>query len=465
MSERHPVKGISRRALLAGALATAGCANLPPPPRPPLRQLYAATASSPEQPPLIVVPGTFGSRLRDTATGRFIWPGSSAKLLLSDYDEIELAIDPDSLEPLPSTVVSAGIFDNGMGRDFYGKLLHTLQEAGGYQLRRPGVPPDAGERNLYIYDYDWRADSVVAVLGLHALIERIRADYGNPHLKVDIVAHSHGGLLARYYARFGTAPLPETGMPAALCQGADAIRRLITLGTPNLGTIQPVLSHIRGEEIGLRHIQPDVIATCMVVPQLMPHDDVPWLIDVAGRVRPGSVYDAETWRRLGWSVFDPGVKRRAIARHGGGAAGSAYVETLQRYFAKTLARGRAFSNALESPAPDCDIAPYVFGADCTPTLARLVIEYVDGRAVARERVSEIVGPMRGVDYQARMFQPGDLVVTRESLLGRCTSVDSPNCTVKDALHIQHSVFLCEEHQALTGNLSFQNNLLYVLLST
>lgn len=461
MNEARPHARLSRRALLTSALAAAGCSSAP---RPPLRALYAATPTSPEQPPLVIVPGAFGSRLRDNGTGRIIWPGSNAQLLFSSYDDLEVPIDPDSLEPAPSTVGPAGLFENGMGRDFYGKLLDTLQAAGGYRWRQPGDQPEAGERNFYVYDYDWRQDGVAAARGLHALIERLRDDYQNPHLEVDIVSHSNGGLVARYYARYGTAALPENELPCATCEGAASIRRLVTLGTPNLGTIQAALSHTRGEEIGLRHISPEVVASCIGVAELMPHDSMSWIVDVRGEPIPRSIYDAETWRELRWSIFDPRVRERAITRHGGGAEGRRYLETLERYFAKSLRIGRAFSNALAAPAPEADVAPYVFGADCTPTLARLVVEYVGGEAIAREAPAEIVHTVPGVDYRALMFQPGDLVVTRESLLGRCTSVDSPNCAVRDALRIRHSVFLCEEHQSLTGNASFQNNLLYTLLS-
>ena len=464
MSTPTPRTGISRRILLGGALGVAGCANLPPPPRPPLRQLYAPTPTSPEQPPLIVVPGTFGSRLRDLATDQILWPGSSMKLVFSHYDDLEIRIDPDSLEPLPSSVVPAGLFVEGMRRDFFGKLLHTLREAGGYRLRRPGEIPEPGERNFYIYDYDWRSDNVASVNGLHELIELIRGDYGNPHLQVDIVAHSAGGLVARYYARYGTAPLPDEGLPQTWCEGPKRIRRLITLGTPNLGTIQPVLSHIRGEEIGLRKMQPDVVASCVAVAQLMPHDDVAWLVEASGRIGTASVFDVETWRHLRWSVFDPQIKQRAIARHGGGTAGRVHLETLQRYFAKCLVRGRAFTRALQIPLAECDVPPYVFGADCAQTLARVVVEHIDDRAVAHERISSIVSPVPGVDYQALMFQPGDMVVTRESLLGRCSPGGLAYCRVPSPMRNEYPVFLCEKHQSLTGNLSFQNNLLFVLLS-
>jgi len=70
----------------------------------------------------------------------------------------------------------------------------------------------------------------------------------------------------------------------------------------------------------------------------------------------------------------------------------------------------------------------------------------------------------GVDYEALMFEPGDLVVTRASLLGRRTlNVAAPRAEI-ESLTIANTVFLCEEHRHLTGNPSFQDNLLHALLS-
>jgi len=106
----------------------------------------------------------------------------------------------------------------------------------------------------------------------------------------------------------------------------------------------------------------------------------------------------------------------------------------------------------------------VFGGDCELTLARVVGERVDGRLLARERVEDISSPRGGVDYQSLMFEPGDTVVTRSSLLGRRTlNVAAPR-TEFESIEVANSVFLCEEHQALTGNATFQNNLLNTLLS-
>jgi hypothetical protein len=92
------------------------------------------------------------------------------------------------------------------------------------------------------------------------------------------------------------------------------------------------------------------------------------------------------------------------------------------------------------------------------------VEEVDGRRVARERVEDIQRPLAGVDYRSAMFEPGDTVVTRSSLVGRVTrNVAAPREGI-ESMRLAHSVFLCERHQSLTGNPSFQDNLLNALLS-
>lgn len=441
-----------------------GCVQKSPK-HPPLKELYSH-AGQHDQPPLIVIPGAFGSRLFDERTNSEIWPRSSVKLLFSSFKGLEVEIDESTLNPVTDSVKAYRVFREGLGQDFYGKILATLEEIGQYRRRYPGEPVEAGQRNYYVYLYDWRLDNVAAVKGLHELIERIRVDYGNPNLQVDILAHSNGGLLARYYARYGVTDYLDYDLSTVPMKydGASAIRRLLMVGAPNLGTLQPVLSHVRGEEIGFRKIPADVVSTISGAPQLMPHPEIPWLVDTKGDVIEADVFDIETWRNFEWSIFSPKVREKAIRRKGGGAAARRHMDILQLYLEKHLIRGKKFMLLMSRKSDERDVRPFIFGGDCDSTLARLVVEKQRSKLIAREAPELIQATSSGIDYHDVMYDPGDSVVVRSSLLGRPQGVANRPGSAIMPMNISHSVFLCEKHQYLTGNPTFQNNLLYTLFN-
>ena len=72
-----------------------------------------------------------------------------------------------------------------------------LEQAGGYRLRKPGDPVESGQRNYYIFLYDWRLDNTASLGKLHEFIEQIRSDYQDSGTRVDILAHSNGGMPLR----------------------------------------------------------------------------------------------------------------------------------------------------------------------------------------------------------------------------------------------------------------------------
>ncbi|MGH8743747.1 MAG: hypothetical protein ACREUY_05650 [Burkholderiales bacterium] len=48
-----------------------------------------------------MVPGIFGSKLRNRATGKEVWPGSTLDIVFSNYQELALEINPRTLLPKP----------------------------------------------------------------------------------------------------------------------------------------------------------------------------------------------------------------------------------------------------------------------------------------------------------------------------------------------------------------------------
>lgn len=452
---------ITRRGFLASGLALAGGCS-PIPERPPLKELYQ-NYDGDNQPPLVLIPGAFGSRLRDVRSGRELWPGSDAKLLLSNYMGLEVSIDEETLNPRVDQVESYRLFEEGLGRDFYGQILKTLEQAGGYKQKQVGDPVEHNQRNFYVFLYDWRLDNTASVKGLHKFLEQIRNDYQNPDLKIDILAHSNGGMLARYYARYGVDDHLDNSKAVPNYLGAKYIRRLLLVGTPNLGTVQPVLSLTRGEDIGLRKIPTEIVATTTGAPQLMQHPSIPWLINVRGDVVDADLFDIETWRQFKWSIFNSRVRERVRQAKGGGTGGERYLSILEHYLARHLSRGRNFMMLMATQSGPEDVMPYVFGGDCEPTLVRIVVEEVRGKMMARERPEAINKPVTDIDYENLMYAPGDSVVIRASLLGRCEHSPYSRCTGINRMHLAHSVFMCEKHQTLTGNFYFQNNILHTLL--
>lgn len=107
----------------------------------------------------------------------------------------------------------------------------------------------------------------------------------------------------------------------------------------------------------------------------------------------------------------------------------------------------------------------VFGGDCDLTPARLIVEEVKGESVLRLFPGDIARPVPGVDYDALMLEPGDGLLTKASLLGRDVLDPTVPRHKWSFFPLDYSFFLCQRHDTLTTNSSFQDNLLHALLST
>ena len=435
---------------------------------PDLRRLYASGMERARVPPVIIIPGILGSRLRQRSSGHELWPGSIYNVLFS-AQSLALNIDPETLEPRADDVEAYDLFRGLLGSDFYGAIIDTLERQGGYVRGQPGRAADAGTRRYYAFPYDWRQDNVVTARKLDALIDQIRRDYGDPRLKVDIVAHSMGGLITRYYIQYGATDVLDGNEFPANFAGADKIRTAILLGTPNLGSVNVLHSLLVGHQVGWQAIPTEALATMPSVYELLPHPVTNWIVDIKGRPLERDLFFVGTWIAYQWSVFDPVVEKRVKARFPSAAEGQQYVSLLHDYFAKRIERARRFVWSLTyNAAQNAPVRLVVFGGDCTLTPARVVVERElgsapDGHAVVRLLPNAIQTPEPGVDYSRLMLEPGDGEVTKPSLLAR-QSLDPTVSRSDDVFFpLAYAFFLCVDHEHLTGNINFQDNLLNVLL--
>lgn len=450
---------------LATALAICSCSSSV---IPDLSRLYQTPAlldhshetnSSEPLPPVILIHGAFGSRLIDQETNDEYWPGNLWRILFNEYQDIALTIDKETLMPTASTLVATDFTDQVAGKDYYGAIIRTLEQAGGYRRGEPGKVPALDSRQYYLFVYDWREDNVQTARKLDDLIEQIRKDYNSSDLKIDIVAHSMGGMITRYYLRYGREDVLDDNDFPVNGHGFQRVNKVILLGTPNLGSVSAVLEVLQGLKVGLNRIPSHVMLTWPSTYQLFPHAINNSMITLDGKILDRDFFDTKIWQRFEWSIFNPQNRELIIDEKG-----EDYYNLLTLYFNKQIERARRFAWSLSVPTTESAIQYIVFGGDCELTPARLLVEEVDGESMVRLFPDEIENPINSIDYDILMLEPGDGRVTKPSLFAR----DALNPTIPRHRYshfpLDYAMMLCESHATLTGNIHFQDNLLNILLS-
>jgi pimeloyl-ACP methyl ester carboxylesterase len=464
-----------RRAARAGAIlvlsaalgSAVGCA-IRAEMRPDLSRVYRSSAKP--RYPVILIPGVFGSRLRDAGTGRVVW-GRAASFFMrlyrpwdADMDLLDLPLDADNPLDNRDRLEPAGVFDEVAGHEYYARVLNTLRDVGGY---RPGDihHPRAGE-NLFAFDYDWRRDAAETARLLSDAIERILAARGEPDGQVDLVGHSLGGLVARYYVLYGGEDVLGSDAPAPSYSGARHVHTVVYLGAPNAGTLDAFRSLVEGTRIG-RWLPAQAVFTMPAAYELLPHPGEEIIVDSSGEPLHADIFDVATWEKFGWSALDPErlaeLRSRLMKEHGEREGEKRFTEEkdrLRRFAGWALGRARRFIGALEAGDARKDPVRYVaFGGDCRPTPARAVVLFDGSRHTTHFDPKTLPKELRTPRVDLLMLEPGDGSVTRASLLG----AHAGGAPGDGSFRLSSAMFLCESHRHLTENIAFQDNLLHMLL--
>ncbi len=442
--------------LVAGLLVS-GCAAAP---RADFAQLYSQRAALVGRPPLIVIPGVMGSRLLREEDRHEVWPGRLPALLTGkSFRALALPVGLRHPSTDGRALVPGGLFDQLGGRSFYSDLVRALERYGHYRC----APPESidATTDCVLLGWDWRRDFVAAAQRLGAAVDQLRRVRLDPDLRVDVIAHSAGGLVARYYVLYGQSDVLGSDVPPPADGEGHGVDRLILIGTPNFGSIAAVQQSMYGSRFPLGHVGAEVLATFPGLAELFPHPRLDWMIEADGLPAALDLFSIETWRENRVGIFAPALRDRLRHRLPGEGELGRYLRGLEAGFERSLLRGERFQRALAVPLERSEVSFYVFGSGCTATPARCLVEREGGAFVLRRRPEEVRHPLPGVDYRARMLEPGDGSVTKSSLLGWPSLVDGkPGLPV---FPITAAVFICAPHAALSSDATFLDNLFHVLL--
>ncbi len=368
--------------------------------------------------PIILLPGISRETAQVMRGGTL---GSFARLALPT-DDVALAHldDPHFQEGKAAPASVPGAFDRALrDTDVRGlqPLINDLVAEEGYVRGNPDDPRDKnypenppGERldrtrvaSLFVLYYDWRRDLAESACVVASRIARLRAETGAP--QVLLVGNSLGGVLARYYLRYGgrdavrgrDCPLGEGASAAAVNRpGAEWVRRAAFVAGPNRGSflafraLEEDFRLFGLLELGVREAAFTMPITWQLLPSAGPDGRVPLLVGPDGTEQV-ALYDLHTWVERHWLPDD----------HESGQG--------LRFAGAMLARAAAIERTLRDPSPVEDRIPRLaVGSDCRPTPARALLEE---------------GKLRFLTFRDsadasfhQVTAPGDGIVTTESAL-------------------------------------------------
>lgn len=361
----------------------------------------------PSRNPVIVIHGFLGSKLRRRTDNRQVWGsfGTLDIVLGLDRQQIRdlgypmaigssLTATDSEVEPYAFLeMVQVQLFGMPFYVNAYEDLLKILRDSGYVQYGKP-LPPGKHFYSLFPFYYDWRRDLPYNAARLHAYIQTQRAYlqkeyeklYGikNYDVQFDVIAHSMGGLLSRYYLRYGDADLPADGsLPELTWKGSKVIDKLLIIGTPNAGYLDTCLEMINGLQVapGTPTYPPAMLGTFATYYQMMPvygfrtvlYEDDPYGAEV-------DIFDPEVWIKMQWGLADPKqdqvlqillpeikdpAQRRAIALD---------------HLRKCLRRARQFTAAMQIKArPPENVALFLFAGDAIETSRTAVVNRKTGK--------------------------------------------------------------------------------------
>jgi len=176
--------------------------------------------------PVLIIPGITGTDLFNEST--LIWPdllgmlGSSSDQFI--LNNLNLNLEGESIQTITTGDINRITEITPFFRlDIFQSLINDIENT--------GYGP---ENSYFIFPYDWRLNLDSSISLLNTRIETIKTLTN--FNKIDIIAHSMGGLLAEDYIDQ---------------YGHDSINKLIFVGTPHLGSPKSAKTIMHGDNLSI----------------------------------------------------------------------------------------------------------------------------------------------------------------------------------------------------------------------
>ncbi len=423
--------------------------------------------------PVIVVPGMMGSRLQQLSKSRTVWGAFDNMSIDSDNAaDVRLLACPlladTDLGNFRDGVGATGVLDTlkiniaglALSHKAYLNILRMLG-IGGYRDEELGLAGavNYGQRHFtcFQFPYDWRCDNADNAKRFHKFLlekkdyveeQRLKRFGVATPVKFDIVAHSMGGLLTRYYLRYGDQGANVDGNEVELnWAGCENVDRVILIAPPNNGSAKSLVLTHEGFSFSVvfAPFPSGMVASLPSIYQLMPNGPNPCVFDSESG-NPLNHYDIETWDRRGWGMLNPDqdpVLQQLLPEVDSAEERHSIAKA---HVARCLERAYALHRALNVRAsPPEGTTIHLFAGDAIPTVETLTSNL-------KERT-----------LTTRSESPGDRTVTRKSAMAdqRTEQVWAP--TLISPVQFRDIRFLFDDHFGLTRNAEFTDNALYMLL--
>ena len=280
--------------------------------------------------PVIFIHGLFGAELRSVQEpDQVCWGDFAFGNMLDNSMFYDLAL-PLSKGAVVKDLIAARLLERSrksfLGiagyEENYSEFINMLK-AMGYVPEKCALPENCHYSTLFVFCYDWRKsiDENAALLADFIaeksayLTERYKVANRQQEVRFDLVGHSMGGLIARYYVQFGRSKLGRKcdPLPRASWYGKKYVRNVVLIGSPLGGYADTLLEMVYGLKLtGMAPRCPaGVLATFPSYFQMLP-DAAMQSVEFAESGIVADIFDVALWRKYQWGLLKNSSANRAL---------------------------------------------------------------------------------------------------------------------------------------------------------